>query len=54
MLAVKEHNPDTDIRILFQTDNWISKKKTSRYSDWCDKNGFIYHIGEEVPESWVE
>lgn len=54
MLAVKKNNPDSDIRMLFQSDNWISKKKASRYSDWCEKNGFTYHIGEEVPESWVQ
>jgi hypothetical protein len=54
MLAVRRCNPDLDIRMLFQADNWLTKKKATRYSDWCERNGFIYHIGEVVPSEWIE
>jgi len=53
MIAVQECNPDVDIRILFQADNWLTKKKATKYSDWCKRNGFIYHVGEKVPSDWV-
>lgn len=54
MLAVRRCNPELDIRMLFQADNWLTRKKVQRYSDWCKKNGFIYHVGEQIPSEWVE
>jgi DNA-directed RNA polymerase subunit RPC12/RpoP len=53
MLAVRRCNPDLDIRMLFQANNWLTRKKKQRYSDWCDRNGFIYHVGEQIPSDWV-
>jgi len=53
MLAVRRCNPELDIRMLFQADNWLTRKKATRYSDWCERNGFIYHVGEQVPSEWV-
>lgn len=54
MVAVRKSNPDLDIRMLFQVDNWLTKNKKQRYSDWCKRNGFIYHVGERIPDEWVE
>jgi len=54
MLAVRRCNPELDIRMLFQADNWLTKKKATRYSDWCERNGFVYHIGEVVPSEWID
>ena len=55
MIAVKACHPNLDIRILLMRDNWVTKKKLQRYSDWCDKNGFPYHVSAigEVPEEWI-
>ena len=53
MLAIRASNPGLDIRMLFQSDNWLTKKKSMRYSDWCERHGFIYHVGEQVPSDWV-
>lgn len=53
MLAVKRSNPGLDIRMLFVRDNPIRKGTAYRYSDWCRANGFPFHVGEQVPESWV-
>ena len=52
-LAVKEMNPDRDIRILFQRDQKISKNSKTYYSNWCIKYNIPYAIGESVPEEWI-
>lgn len=54
MIAIKECNPDLDIRLLFQRDNWLTKTKATRYSTWAERNGFVYHVGEQIPSEWVE
>lgn len=51
MRAVKECNPDLDIRMLFQANNKYSKRM--RYSDWAERYGFKYAIGR-VPKDWFE
>jgi len=38
MVSVLKCNPEVDIRMVFQTDGWCTKKKKMRYSAWCDKN----------------
>ena len=53
LLSVRENNPSCDIRLLFQRDNKINSASKMRYSDWCKKHGFQYHIGVTVPESWL-
>jgi hypothetical protein len=52
MIAVKKQHPDLDIRIIFQRDNWLTKKKKQRYSDWAEKNGFKWAIAE-IPKEWL-
>lgn len=53
MLDVIEANPDRDIRMLFQADNFMTRKKVGRYSDWCNKKGIKYAIGR-IPDEWFE
>ncbi len=53
MRAVKQRNPDADIRMIFSN----SKKKygkTMTYAKWCDKNGFPYADINNVPEGWFK
>jgi hypothetical protein len=50
---VKRDNPTEDIRFLFQRDQPIRKGSKTNYSDWSIKNGYIYSIGEVIPESWL-
>lgn len=50
LLAVKRQNPDIDLRIVFAKDNKLVGRK-SRYSDWANKHGFKYSIGE-VKGEW--
>lgn len=52
MLAVKETNPDFDIRMFFASDGKLNKNSKMRYSDWCEKHGFKYCIGS-IPKGWL-
>ena len=55
--AMKEQYPELDIRLLFMSDNKISRNSKTRYSDWCEKNGIKYMVigrGAKVPsEEWL-
>lgn len=51
MRAVKKSNPDADIRFLFQgKKTW---KRSAGIIKWCDKFGFTYAFGHEVPDTWL-
>lgn len=52
MRAVKELNPDLDIRIVFLANNKLNKDSTTRYSDWAEQHGFPWAI-KEVPKEWL-
>lgn len=52
--AVKKDNPTLDIRLLFQRDNYLTKAKTTTYSQWATKNGFKWAIGPELPIKWLK
>lgn len=47
--AIRDCNPEIDLRILFQRDSKYTK--TMRYSDWAEKYGFPYAI-DKVPNEW--
>jgi hypothetical protein len=51
-LAMQREYPLEKYVMAFQRDNWISKTKTSRYSDWCEKHGFDFHVGFDLPRRW--
>lgn len=41
-----------DLRIVFMTDNWLTKRHSMRYSRWCELNNITYAIGD-IPLEWV-
>jgi len=53
MLAAKEANPRLDIRMLFMRDQWCTKKKRKRYSDWCNDHNIPFAFGTALPKSWL-
>lgn len=53
MLKVKRQYPELDIRFVFPKDFKFQSLKTTA-SKWCEKNGFKYHIGNTIPESWFK
>lgn len=52
MEGVKKSNPDADVRILFQQDKPLRKRGKMRYSDWAQKHGFTFAVGEQLPKEW--
>lgn len=53
-IAVKQANPDADIRFVFSKDNRIHSKSKTTYSSWCKKNGFIYTVADNIPDEWFK
>lgn len=47
------HYPEFDLRFVFGVDNYITKKKITKYSDWAREQGFKYAISE-IPKGWIE
>jgi Phage endonuclease I len=54
MKLVKEAYPDLDIRFVFMADNWVTKTKKQRYSQWAEANGFKWWVGTCPPEEWFK
>lgn len=52
LVAIKRQHPLLDLRIVFQKNNRMTGRKF-RYSEWADKHGIPYAIGQ-VPEEWLE
>lgn len=54
MIAVKQTNPSLDIRLLFYGDSpsKLGKGSKTKPSEWAQKHGFLYAIGE-IPADWL-
>ncbi len=54
MVAVKEANPDLDIRMVFFSDrpSSLGKNVKMKPSEWAIKYGFPFAIGE-IPKEWL-
>jgi hypothetical protein len=44
-LAFREQYPDRKYGLVFQRDNYLTKKHTLRYSEWASKNGIAWAVG---------
>ena len=54
MKAVKEQNPDLDIRMVFQAPfNTISKKSKTTYAKWCEKLEIPWTSWTNIPIEWL-
>ena len=54
LLAVRKMNPKVDIRLVFMNPyTKINSKSKTRYSDWCDKNGFKW-ANKNIPQAWLK
>jgi len=53
LLDFKATRPDIVLRLLFQRDNWLTKKHKAKYSDWAKSHGFECAIGENIPAEWA-
>ena len=45
VLALVRSIPDRRFAMVFQRDNWLTKKKVSRYTDWCLDKGIPCSVG---------
>ena len=54
MKRVRAAYPDLDIRFVFMADNWVTKAKKQRYSQWAEANGFKWWVGTCPPEEWFK
>lgn len=48
MKFLKMSNPGLRIVMVFQKDNYLTKSKKAKYSDWCIKNQIDYVIGTDL------
>jgi len=54
MKAVKEQNPDLDIRMVFQSPfNKISKRSKTTYAKWCEKHKIPWTAWHNIPMEWL-
>lgn len=53
MLAVRESNPELDIRMLFMNPKvWLTSAHKKNYGDWCTFKG-IKWSSTQVPDEWI-
>lgn len=52
-LVLQQH-PELDLRLVFMSDNTLTKRGKTRYSDWCEKRGIKYHVSKDgsIPKEW--
>jgi len=43
-----------NFRMLFQYNNWLTKKHNQTYLDWCEREGIIAAVGKTIPEEWIK
>jgi hypothetical protein len=54
MKAVKEQNPDLDIRMVFQAPfNTISKKSKTTYAKYCERIKIPWTSWHNIPIEWL-
>jgi len=53
MRAVKNANPDIDIRFVFPPNGRVGGSKLSP-GEWCDKYGFPYTMDGKIPTKWMK
>jgi hypothetical protein len=54
MIAVKEQNPDLDIRFVFQRNNPLAKGSKHTYLSWAEKHGFPACVWPDIPPDWFK
>ena len=43
-----------NFRMLFMYDNWITKNKREKYTDWSNKRNIISGVGTALPKEWLK
>ena len=54
ILAVQKANPETDLRMVFQSPyNTISKRSKTTYAQWCEKHKIKWAHYNQIPLDWL-
>ncbi len=52
--AVRQQNPDIDIRLVFsRSSSRLSKTSKTTYGQWCEQHGFPY-ADKHIPTEWLQ
>ena len=52
VLALKQAHPEMKFAMVFMRDNWLTKTRTSRYTDWCKDHDIPCSVGW-FNEEWL-
>lgn len=53
-LQIQKQLPHADIRFVFSNSRQkISKRSTTTYAAWCERNGFLY-ADKFIPDEWLQ
>ena len=50
---VLNSSDNIDLRMVFMRDNYLTKRKSMKYSRWCEIRGIPYAVGD-IPLEWFE
>ena len=46
--------PGVRFYVIFMRDNWLTRTKRARYTDWARKHDIPCAVGNSIPEEWVK
>jgi hypothetical protein len=52
MMWLRKSFPHQRIALLFQKDNTLGRGSKTRYSEWAERKGFLWHVGDTIPPTW--
>lgn len=52
--SVKRCNPGIDLRVLFHSNSKLRRGSKMRYSDWAERVGIPWAIGQSIPKDWMK
>lgn len=54
LLAFRDQYPGHRLAVLFQRDNWTTKTKKEKYTDWARRNKIAAAVGDSIPGEWLK
>ena len=54
MDAVTKAYPELDIRMVFEKDNKLSRRKRKKYSDWCNERNIPWILLKNLTKDWIK
>jgi hypothetical protein len=54
MRAVKDQNPDLDVRFVFQKPHKLMPGAKSTNAQWAERHGFLWCPYTSIPDTWLK